>query len=157
MFWNGTAWEAQASPAPKRQGRVRHIAEAVLEGTLVSLLVVGLVAGTTFAGKGGNGRGGGNASVTGGPSLTVNPQRVHAGDMFDVSGCGFDAEQGNVIVTFTGGSWGSPLNGGCFTISGIPALSGDTLSPGNYAVTAFQYVSGRWRSVTSTTVEVVSG
>jgi len=33
---------------------ISHSAQAVLEGALISLLVVGLIAGTTFAAKGGN-------------------------------------------------------------------------------------------------------
>lgn len=46
---------------------------------------------------------------------------------------------------------------GCFTVTGIPALSGDTLPPGTYDVTAYQDVNGRWRAMASTTVTVVSG
>ncbi len=34
---------------------LRHSAEAILEGTMISLLVVGLIAGTAFAGKPGSG------------------------------------------------------------------------------------------------------
>jgi hypothetical protein len=154
-FWTGTEWAAEPSSAPKRHARVRHAFEAVLEGSLVALLLVGLIAAPTFAARGGGK--GGHATTGASPSLTVDPGQVRAGDPFDVSGCGFDAAQGNVIVTFTGGSWGSPLDGGCFTITGIPALSGDTLNPGSYPVTAFQYVNGRWRAVTSTTIEVVAG
>ena len=36
-----------------------HTAQAVAEGALIALLVVGLAAGTTFAGKGGGEPGGG--------------------------------------------------------------------------------------------------
>ena len=49
-YWTGTHWESDA-PAPKaRPSRVRHILEVVAEGTLIAMLVAGLVAGTTFAG-----------------------------------------------------------------------------------------------------------
>jgi hypothetical protein len=90
-------------------------------------------------------------------TLTATPNVLHAGDYFTVSGCGYDTSLGNVIVDFTGGSWGSPLDAkGCFTISGIPALSGDTLPAGTYAVTASQYVKGRWTETGETTVTVVS-
>jgi hypothetical protein len=81
---------------------------------------------------------------------------LHSGDYFDVAGCNYDTSLGNVIVGFTGGSWGSPLDeNGCFTIPGIPALSGDTLPPGTYEVAAYQYVKNRWVETGETTVTVV--
>lgn len=89
-------------------------------------------------------------------TLVATPSTLHAGDYFDVSGCGYDMSLGNVVVGFTGGSWGSPLDAdGCFTIPDIPALSGDTLPPGVYAVTAYQKVRKRWRETGETTVTVV--
>ena len=61
-------------------------------------------------------------------SLTATPNVLHAGDVFTVSGCGYDTSMGNVIVGFAGGSWGSALDSnGCFEIPHIPALAGDTL------------------------------
>ena len=70
---------------------------------------------------------------------------LHAGDYFTVSGCGYDTSLGNVVVGFTGGSWGSALDSnGCFTITGIPAPLGDTLPAGTYSVTASQYVRNKW-------------
>jgi hypothetical protein len=90
-------------------------------------------------------------------SLTANPTVVKVGDTFDVSGCGYDTSLGNVVVGFTGGSWGSALDSnGCFTIKGIPALSGDTLPAGTYEVTASQLVKGRWVETGDTTVTVVN-
>jgi hypothetical protein len=89
-------------------------------------------------------------------SLTATPNVLHAGDYFDVTGCGYDATYGNVIVSFTGGSWGSALDeNGCFTIKGIPALSGDTLPAGTYEVSAYQHVRKRWTETGETTVTVV--
>src|SRR5215210_6308346 len=50
----------------------KHSTQVVVEGALVSLLVVGLMAGTAFAGKGGGGHGGGGGGKTGGSgSLAV--------------------------------------------------------------------------------------
>jgi hypothetical protein len=146
----------------------------------ITLLLAALtlaVAAPALAGKGGNGggngagngSGGGNAGNNGGGgggsgsggsryygTLVASPNVLHAGDYFDVSGCGYDTALGNVIVSFTGGSWGSALDsGGCFTITGIPALSGDTLPAGTYEVTASQYVRGEWAETGETTVTVV--
>jgi hypothetical protein len=90
-------------------------------------------------------------------TLTATPNVLKAGDYFTVKGCGYDTSLGNVIVGFTGGSWGSPLNSdGCFTIPDIPALSGDTLPPGTYEVTARQYVHKKWTVTGETYVTVVA-
>jgi hypothetical protein len=48
-----------------------HSAQAVAEGALIALLVVGLMVGTAFAAKGGHG--GGASGATGGYSVTVTP------------------------------------------------------------------------------------
>jgi hypothetical protein len=89
-------------------------------------------------------------------TLIATPDVLHAGDYFDVSGCGYETAHGNVIVGFAGGSWGSPLDeDGCFTIARIPALSGDTLPAGTYEVSAHQFTGKRWTETGETTVTVV--
>lgn len=147
---------------------MRHI-------TLIIAALALAVATPAIAGKGGvPGGGGGNtggngSSVNGngnGPgdgggrysgTLTATPNVLHSGDSFDVAGCGYDTSLGNVVVGFAGGSWGSPLDGnGCFTIGGIPALSGDSLSIGTYEVTASQFAHGKWVETGETTVTVVA-
>jgi hypothetical protein len=139
---------------------MRHI-------TLIIAVLALAIAAPAIAGKGGNGNGGGGGNTGGGSGsgggsrsysgwLTATPSTLHAGDSFTVSGCGYDDEYGNVVVGFTGGSWGSSLTGGCFSIAGIPALSGDTLPAGTYPVTAYQYVHGKWTATGSTTVTVVN-
>ena len=114
------------------------------------LTVVAIVAGPASAGGKGQGQ-----RYTG--TLTATPNVVHVGDHFDVAGCGYDTSLGNVIVGFTGGGWGAALDGsGCFSLTGIPALSGDTLAPGTYEVGAYQYVHGRLRETGETTVTVIA-
>ena len=121
---------------------------AVLALLLGSLLVMGTAA------YSGLGHAGSKKTYTG--SLTANPDVLKAGDHFDVTGCGYNTAYGNVIIGFTGGSWGSPLDEeGCFSISDIPALSGDTLDPGTYEVRAFQSVHNRWVETGETTVTVI--
>jgi hypothetical protein len=138
---------------------------------VVALVLVLVAAAPAVAGKGGNpnggsgngnggtssdngGNGGGQVSYTG--YLTATPDVLRSGESFDVHGCGYDPDLGNVIVGFTGGSWGSALDsGGCFTITDIPALSGDTLPAGTYEVTAYQYVRGKLTETGDTTVTVV--
>ena len=89
-------------------------------------------------------------------TLTATPNVLHAGDYFDLHGCGYDTAMGNVIIGFTGGGWGSPLDeNGCFTITDIPALAGDSLPAGTYEVTARQYDGRRWVETGDTYVTVV--
>jgi hypothetical protein len=138
----------------------RHMRRIIM---LVAIVALALAVSPALAGKGGNGsgKGGGNGQGKGSnrsaPTLVATPDVLHAGEYFDVSGCGYATEYGNVIVAFTGGSWGSPLDeNGCFSIPDIPALSGDTLPPGTYSVTAYQYVNNGLRKTGETTVTVVS-
>jgi len=50
---------------------LKHSVQALAEGSLIALLVVGLMAGSVFAAKGGNGgKPGGGGSTTGGGTLT---------------------------------------------------------------------------------------
>ena len=139
---------------------MRHI-------TLAIAVIALALAAPAFSGKGGNpgGNGNGNGGGNGGGSsgggsytgtLTATPDVLRAGESFAVAGCGYDTSHGNVVVGFAGGSWGSPLDGnGCFTIAGIPALSGDTLPAGTYEVSAYQDVHGKWIETGDTTVTVV--
>jgi hypothetical protein len=139
----------------------RHTFGALVEALILVAIVASLVFGiAAVTGKSPSGASsalaahGARSGYTG--SLVATPAQLKAGDVFDVTGCGYDTSLGNVIVGFTGGSWGSALDSaGCFTISGIPALSGDTLPAGTYEVTALQYVRNRWRETGETTVTVV--
>jgi len=50
---------------------VRHVGGAALEGGLITMLVFGLIAGSTFAAKGGNGNGNGPNGTSGGHKTSV--------------------------------------------------------------------------------------
>jgi hypothetical protein len=71
-FWNGREWVDEGPPATdvKREGRVKHVAKAVLEAGLITALTFGLIAGSAFAARGGGGskggHGGGGNTGTGG-------------------------------------------------------------------------------------------
>jgi hypothetical protein len=71
--WDGERWLDEGVREPRKVSRARrvfdHSSKALLEGALISMLVVGLVAGTAFAGKGGGHKGGGG--TTGGGTLAV--------------------------------------------------------------------------------------
>jgi len=57
-YWDGERWIDQTARPPRQASTSRrllaHSWKALLEGGMVALLVVGLVAGTAFAGKGRN-------------------------------------------------------------------------------------------------------
>jgi hypothetical protein len=118
---------------------------------LVMLAVAAVLAASALAGKPSGPKG---AKYTG--TLIATPNTLQAGDYFDVSGCDYDPSLGYVIVSFTGASFATPLDAdGCFTVTHIPALSGDTLAPGTYEVRALQYVHNKWTETGETTVTVV--
>jgi hypothetical protein len=74
-FWNGHRWEAQSPAAADAKSatpsRAKRMGVAVLEATLVTALTFGLIAGATFAAKGGNGGGGGKHGNSGSSGGTV--------------------------------------------------------------------------------------
>jgi len=115
------------------------------------LTVVAIVAGPATAG--GKSHGPRNARYG---TLVATPNELRAGDFFDVSGCGYESEYGNVLLGFGGGGWGSPLNeASCFTISNIP-VGGDNPTPGTYPVTAYQWVKNKWTATGETTVTILA-
>jgi hypothetical protein len=71
-----------------------HSAQAIAEGALISLLVVGLMAGTAFAAKGGNGGHHKPGPVTGTATLNVSPNPVPAYSTFQITGCGYTPSAG---------------------------------------------------------------
>jgi hypothetical protein len=84
-FWDGTRWVNDAPATPTRPSRSRRFLGAAAEAGLITALTFGLIAGTTFAGKGGNGGGGRNS---GSLSLVVlAPPDVNYGEdvTFDVT------------------------------------------------------------------------
>jgi hypothetical protein len=81
---------------------LKHAGGAVLEGSLVALLLVGLIAGSAFAGKPGGG------STSGGGSCSVNPNPVTVAADYTLTGRGLGAYAiVNVLITDSGSttSW----------------------------------------------------
>jgi hypothetical protein len=73
-----------------------HSAQAIAEGALISLLVVGLIAGTAFAAKpasSGGHKGGGGGTATAACSATPNPVSIAAGGGYTISGWGLKADE----------------------------------------------------------------
>jgi hypothetical protein len=79
-----------------------HSAQAIAEGALISLLVVGLIAGTAFAARGGGATGGTSSSAT----LSTDCNSCALGTVANFSGTGLDGSQprGLVAVTTADGS-----------------------------------------------------
>jgi hypothetical protein len=129
-----------------------HSAQAIAEGALISLLVVGLMAGTAFAAKGGaGGKPGGGGGTPSSATVAVNPSPVSVGTDYVVSGCGYKAGAPLDIklysatatnILFTGGD-----AAGCFSIGNT------TYSASSIRVEVWQY-TGKWANMASTTFAV---
>jgi hypothetical protein len=108
-YWDGERWLDQGASTPRTTSRARrvfdHSWKALLEGALVSLMVVGLIAGTAFAGKGnaGTSGGGGKTTTTAHGSCTADDTTVNA--QYTIQGSGFKpGELLNVWVKDSGGT-----------------------------------------------------
>ncbi len=121
---------------------VVHITQALAEGALIAVLVVGLIAGTAFAAKGGNtapghGHGGSGTPSAGVCSVTPNP--VALGGMYTVNGTGFNPyEMVQVQVSDSHGTQVlfPPIDGtGTFTATSYSSWAGTS--------TATVYDSGK--------------
>ena len=81
---------------------ITHSAQAVAEGALIALLVVGMMAGTTLAAKntaGGHGKPGGGGSG-GTATLVVSPNPVPTNTSFRITGCGYTPNVGIKFVQY---------------------------------------------------------
>jgi hypothetical protein len=126
-FWNGYEWVADTPPttAAKPEGRVKHVAKAVLEAGLITALTFGLIAGSAFAAKGANGGGGTchgkkcSPSVVGDATLVVSPNPAAAYSDFQYSGCGYTPNVGVQFNLYAPGVthiWAQTADGsGCLT------------------------------------------
>lgn len=64
-YWDGSRWAIDAATATSPRRRPHRLFGAAAEAGLISLLLVGLIAGTTFAAKGGGKPGGGKPTGDG--------------------------------------------------------------------------------------------
>jgi hypothetical protein len=91
-----------------------HSFLALLEAMLIASLLVVLVSGTVFAGKGG-GKGGGGTPLT--ATVAVAPNPVPAYSAFQVTGCGYKPNAGvqfNLYAPGVTAVWGGTANSsGC--------------------------------------------
>ena len=129
---------------------ITHSTQAILEGAIIASLVVGLMAGTTLAGKdSGHGKPGGGSTT--GATLVVTPTTLAGSGMtFTVSGSGYGA--GKMVSI-------SMANPGCcvaFPVasdaSGNIWFQSKTGSAGTYVVKSYTYGTTSLLASTSFTV-----
>jgi len=126
-YWNGTSWVPDTvATSPRRQTRVPRLLGAATEASLIVLLAFGLVAGTTFAAKGGNG---------GNPNRQAASCQVD-GDVVSATGLPTD-EVINFMVTDEDGTWGWVLG---FTWEGTWSVT----VPERSGPTTYEFVSRTW-------------
>jgi hypothetical protein len=87
-FWNGTQWDVPAQPSHIAERR--NVRSAFTSASLITILILGLTAGSVFAAKpAGGGKGGGGTSTSSTLALTVMDDATearHGGRVtFDVS------------------------------------------------------------------------
>ena len=82
-YWDGSRWTSEVQPATTSSRPARRLLGAATEAGLISLLLVGLIASTTFAAKGGGGKPAGGSTPTG--SCAVTPAPVAVGTSYTVT------------------------------------------------------------------------
>ena len=118
-YWDGTRWIPEPSPrASSRPSILRRLFGAGAEAALITLLMFGLIAGTTLAARG-NG-GGGN------PHRTVSACQID-GNVVSAGGLPTN-EVINFMVTDGRGTWGWALGltDGDYWSTTVPARQGPT-------------------------------
>jgi len=130
-----------------------HSAQAIAEGALISLLVVGLMAGTAFAAKplaGTNGHKGG-AGTSSSATVSVDPNVVGVGISYTVSGCGYVTGKPLNIKLYSATAtlilFASGDASGCFS------LSNKTWDASAIRVEAWEY-TGKWALMATTSFTV---
>jgi hypothetical protein len=102
--WDGERWLDEEVREPRKVSRARrvfdHSLKALLEGALISMLVVGLVAGTAFAG-----RGGGKTTTAAHGSCAPAVSPVAVGSQYTILGSGFNP--GEMITVWVSDSHGT--------------------------------------------------
>ena len=141
-YWDGNRWHSEEPvTAPPHKRPLRRLLGAIAEATLLTMLVFGLIAGTTLAAKGGAGKGGGG-NGHGGPKnqmsgtvslVLVSPPDANYGEgvKFDVVTnapwpfVDLDCSQGGVAVYHsTVGYYGGWPWSDTFTLGGWAWPSG---------------------------------
>jgi hypothetical protein len=159
-YWDGQQWVDRPARGTDRptgvKSRFAHAGQAILEGTLIALLAVGLIASTAFAAKGGNSsnHGGGHHGGKGGTmtaTVVVSPNPVPAYSTFQITGCGYTPDAGvqfNLYTATATAVWGATADSnGCLNTGGwANAPSSATLD----------VLEGSVTKVASTTFKIVS-
>ena len=127
--WDGYRWVPESRPEPRRSGPARRLFGASAEAALITLLMFGLIAGTTLAAKGGNG--GGN------PHRPVATCSI-AGDLVSTTGLPTD-EVVNFMVTDSNGTWGWVLG-----VAGPSGAWDNVAVPDRTGPTTYEFVSRTW-------------
>jgi hypothetical protein len=125
---------------------LKHSAQALAEGALISILVVGLIAGSAFAGRGG-------AGLASGTQATLIPDcnPCDVGTVVHFTGSGYDGSQGAAQL-YTGGGWaGIPVNA-----DGTVAFAWNLSAVATYDFKVYQNGKGKHKLVLMAEALVVS-
>jgi hypothetical protein len=128
-YWDGNRWIPEGPPQPRepRRRAGRRLLGASTEAALITLLMFGLIAGTTLAAKGGNGNS---------PHRTMSTCTVNGNG---VTGTALPTDQVlNFMVTEDGYTWGWVLGfAGDDGTWGVPV-------PDRSGPTTYEFASRTW-------------
>jgi hypothetical protein len=149
-FWNGHQWEGvdthpAAATSAKPESRTKRLAAAALEASLITALTFGLIAGSAFAAKGGNGghRGGGGSSTGGSGTISLASPLVRDNNGNGTPNWG-DAVRFNVSTTSTTTPWVflTCYQGGSLVAQGSEGYFEGSLDDGNFGLYSPMWTSG---------------
>ena len=129
-YWDGHRWipDEPATPTLTRSRAGRRLLGASTEAALITLLMFGLIAGTTLAARGGNGGGGNQLSA---PSTCVVDGNV-------VTAAGLPTNEViNFMVTDAAGTWGWALGFAGDEAWAVPV-------PDRNGPTTYEFASRTW-------------
>jgi hypothetical protein len=133
-FWDGTQWVPEDQPPPRRRFRLAgRLGGAAVEGGLITLLIFGLIAGSAFAAKGGNGSHHGGGAGTAAGSCSVAPDPVAVGSTYTVNGTNLGADV--VVIIMVSDRVGTSVYSATTDTAGSVSVSGQAAWTGTSTVT----------------------
>jgi hypothetical protein len=124
-----------------------HSAQAILEGAIIATLVVGLIAGTAFAARGGP------VSGTARATLSASPSPAQAWASYRITGCGYVTGQNvNLVIQEPAAQAfyaAAPDGSGC--IASTFWADGQ----GTYTIKAYQHLKGTKQTLMGATTLAV--
>lgn len=150
-YWDGTRWVPEAPTSTPTPRRGRRLFGAVAEASLITLLIFGLIAGTAFAAKGGNGNGRGGSPPAAELTATLAATCAPCGAGYVAfEGAGYDASKAAAQLWVSGAMAAIPVYE-----DGSVSFSWYFSVPATYEVRVYQAGNGKHKMVLMAQTTVV--